>query len=451
MVTPDVGRAGTWKPNDPRYTEQWNFHRIKMEQAWPIAKGQGVVVAIIDTGVAFEQDHKCYLARDFKGTQFTDPYDFLHHDKHPMDDNGHGTHVAGTIAETTNNGEGVAGIAFEAKIMPLKVLSAEGVGRLSDVAAAIRYAADRGAKVINMSLGAPFPDRILHNACQYAFEKGVTIICAAGNRAQEGVSYPAAYPECIAVSALGPTGTLAPYSSWGPQIAISAPGGDKTQGEQAGILQNTYLDGQDDYFSFQGTSMAAPHVAGVAALILSQGIKDPREVRAILQKSAQPRGPRVKYGAGELDAAAAVESARRVTANYYTRLWLVGGLWFGCIAIAGLRRRYGTPGPWAGTIALSIGLFFPDLVMVWAGFGSPWNLLGHSVLIPAFLLIAEAESAAERRFYALLAAGLALHLGLDLWHGAAPLLGPVNWAALPWLWMNVAVGFGTFIAGLRKD
>lgn len=450
LVTPGGPERGSWKPNDPRYNEQWNFQRIKMEQAWPLTKGKGAVVAVIDTGVAFEQDHKCYLARDFKGTRFTDPYDFVHRDKHPTDDNGHGTHVAGTIAETTHNGEGVAGIAFEAKIMPLKVLSAEGSGRLSDVASAIRYAADRGANIINMSLGAPFGDRILRNACRYAFEKGVSIVCAAGNRGREGVSYPAAYPECIAVSALGPTGELAPYSSWGPQIAISAPGGDKTHGEQAGILQNTYLDGQDDYFFFQGTSMATPHVAGVAALVVSRGIKDPKEVRAILQKSAQPRGPREKYGAGELDAAAATRAAGAAAADYYGRLWLVGALWLGCLTIAGVRRRYGTPGPWAGTLALTIGLFFPDLVTAFAGFGSAWNLLGHSVLIPAFLLIAEAESPAERRFYGLLAAGLALHLGWDLWHGTAPLLGPVNWAALPWLWTNVVVGFGTFVAGLRR-
>src|SRR5262249_20209933 len=149
--------------------------------------------------------------------------------------------VAGTIAESTNNNEGVAGIAFEATVMPLKVLTAQGSGRMSDIAAAIRYAADHGANIINMSLGAPWPDAITRNACKYAREKAVTIVCAAGNSGGEGVGYPAAYPDCIAVSALGPTGELAPYSSWGSQVAISAPGGDKSRGEDAGILQNTVL------------------------------------------------------------------------------------------------------------------------------------------------------------------------------------------------------------------
>src|SRR6185503_6197842 len=127
-----------WKPNDPRYKEQWNFQRIHMEKAWDVTKGKGAVVAVIDTGVAFEKDSKCYRARDFDKTQFTDPYDFIFKDKHPTDDHGHGTHVAGTIAESTDNGEGVAGIVFEAKVMPLKVLTKEGYGRMSDIAAAIR-------------------------------------------------------------------------------------------------------------------------------------------------------------------------------------------------------------------------------------------------------------------------------------------------------------------------
>ena len=112
-----------------------------------------------------------------------------------------------------HNGEGCAGIAPEARIMPIKVLSKEGSGTTADIADGIRWAADHGANVINMSLGSPFPSAILHSACQYARKKGVTIVCAAGNSGQEGVGYPAAFPECIAVSATGPGGKLAPYSS----------------------------------------------------------------------------------------------------------------------------------------------------------------------------------------------------------------------------------------------
>ncbi len=500
-----------WTPNDPRFKEQWNFQRINMEKAWDVSQGKGVVVAVIDTGVAFEKDDKCYWARDFKDTKFVHPYDFVARDKHPNDDHGRGTHVSGTIAESTDNGEGVAGIAFKAQIMPLKVLTKEGYGKMSDIAAAIRYAADKGANVINMSLGGPFPDSVTRNACQYAFKKGVTIVCAAGNSGQEGVGYPAAYPECIAVSALGPTGKLSYYSSWGKQVAISAPGGDKQHGEEKGILQNTVLrkEGrsadsetieflsmvqrysfidmvngsretfwsiqrplrptneeppferevqdypskgsadsgfEDDYYFFQGTSMASPHVAGVAALIVSQGVKDPGEVKAILQKSARKAGPKEKYGAGELDAYAAAKTAGDTSQVYWERLALLGGIWFAGIGLGLFRRRGSGPSPINAAIALSVGMYLPDVITYLAGFDSIWNLLGHSVLIPAYLVVWEAESLKERRFLAVLALALTVHLGWDLARGTAPAME----AAMPWLWTNVVVGFGAFLTGLRR-
>lgn len=473
--TPEPDRGG-WKPNDPRYPEQWNFARIQVEKAWAHTRGKGAVVAVIDTGVALQYADRGYLCRDFKQTGFVHPYDFVNRDRNPMDDNGHGTHVAGTIAESTDNHEGVAGIAFEAKIMPLKVLTREGFGRMSDVAAAIRYAADKGAHIINMSLGSPFPDPITRGAIEYAHGRGVTIIAAAGNSGGQGVSFPAAYPQCIAVSALGPTGELAPYSSWGPEVAISAPGGDKTRGEEAGILQNTYLrqarrsaEGEDqtaqsdldpsrrpeetqvdDYFAFQGTSMATPHVAGVAALVVSMGVKDPQEVRAVLLQSAQPRGPKEKYGAGELNAGRAVAVAGAFARDYYARLWLIGALWLGCLAIGRIRKPHKTPAPWAATLALTIGLLLPDTIGAFASFGSLWNLVGHSILVPGFLLISEAESRAERRFYGMMAVGLIAHLGWDLLSGTAPFAGTLHWAALPWLWTNITIGLGVLLASLRR-
>ncbi len=440
-------------PNDPRYSEQWNFKRIGMEKAWDVTRGKGVVVAVIDTGVAFEKDSKCYLARDFGETKFTDPYDFVSKDKHPTDDNGHGTHVAGTIAESTNNGEGVAGIAYEATIMPIKVLTREGSGRMSDVAAGIRYAADHGADVINMSLGAPFADSVTRAACKYAYDKGVVIVCAAGNSGREGVGYPAAYPECIAVSAVGPKGDLTPYSSWGKEVSIAAPGGDKSLGEEFGILQNTYVwrggeSQEDGYFGFQGTSMASPHVAGVAALIISTGIHDPAEVKAVLERSASPKGPKAKYGAGELNAAAAVAAGVAGAGGAKGKGWLI----FACAGIAALAtamfRRKDSLAPLAAGAAVAVGIILPDIIQGMAGFGSGWNLLGHSAIVPAYLFFCESDSASERKWYGLLALGVGIHLVRDLFTASVPFFSGLDLGAMAWLWANIGVAGLAFLRGV---
>jgi serine protease len=444
-----------WKPNDPRYKDQWHLHRIGMEKAWEITKGRGAVVAVIDTGVAFETDDKCYRCRDFDRTRFVDPYDFTSRDRHPHDDNGHGTHVAGTIAESTDNGEGAAGIAFEASVMPIKVLRADGSGRMSDVAAGIRYAADKGAHIINMSLGAPFGDSVTKSAVQYAAKKGVTIICAAGNSGGEGVGYPAAYPECIAVSATGPTGTLAPYSSYGAQVAIAAPGGDKQRGEQFGVLQNTYFAGGgaqvDDYFYFQGTSMATPHVAGVAALIVSLGEKDPAQIRHILQKSATPKSDRKRYGAGELNAERAVALAKSSSADYSAKWLLASAVWAFAGVVALLRKRTGSRYmPWGSAFAVSLGLFLPDAVTMAAGQSSLWNIVGHSCILPALLVVSSSLPRRDLRFFGAMCAGLALHLLMDLWHGSAPFLPVLTGSELPWLWTNIIAGAMALYASMRR-
>ncbi|MFM7319924.1 MAG: S8 family peptidase [Armatimonadota bacterium] len=304
------------RPNDPRYDEQWNFRMVNAEKAWETTRGKGVLVAVIDTGVSGVDYRKGPACRDFNTTTVAKGYDFVNDDDQPYDDHAHGTHVAGTIAESTNNGEGVAGLAHEAVILPVKVLSGSGSGTSADIADGIRYAADQGAQVINLSLGSAFPDAVIHNACKYARKKGVTIVAAAGNSGKQGVGYPAAYSECIAVSAVGPTGDLASYSSWGKQVAIAAPGGDVsgTGNPADGILQNTNLSPRlggtgDDYYAFNGTSMASPHVAAVAALVVSRGVTDPAKVRDILCRTALPKGDAKKFGAGIVDAAKAVAAS----------------------------------------------------------------------------------------------------------------------------------------------
>ena len=174
-------------PNDPLYAKQWNMNMLHIEDAWKAADGKGAVVAVIDTGVAFEdyKDKKGVYHRvpDLAQTEFVPGYDFIDDDEHANDDHGHGTHVAGTIAQSTNNAEGVTGIAYKAEIMPLKVLSRSGIGNIADIAEAIVYAADHGAHVINMSLGGGGESLLMREAVEYAHNKGVTVVCAAAMRA----------------------------------------------------------------------------------------------------------------------------------------------------------------------------------------------------------------------------------------------------------------------------
>jgi serine protease len=436
-------------PNDPRYSEQWNFRMIGAEDAWTRSRGKGVTVAVIDTGVSIGPTRKGQACKDFNTTAFTKGYDFVNKDADPYDDHGHGTHVAGTIAESTNNDEGVAGIAFDATIMPLKVLSASGSGTAADIADAIRFAADNGANVINMSLGSRYPSDVIHNACKYARKKGVVIVCAAGNGFGEGVGYPAAFPECIAVSSVGPTGQIAKYSSYGKQVALAAPGGDMIDsGDPAdGILQNTnYPESQggkgDGYYAFQGTSMASPHVAAVAALIEAQGVKDPARVKEILLKSATPNGDSNKYGAGVLSASKATAKAAQTSAVKLRHLLVVG---LGCLMFTvggGRRRSWGLRAAMGG--ALALGMFGPDWWSSVVGADSAWNLLGFSALLPmaAYVLLRRGPGV---KVAGILALGMAVNLYAN-WHNDTLPFTTATFgdAALPWTFANLgaAVALG---------
>jgi serine protease len=285
-----------------------------MPEAWTRNQGEGVVVAVVDTGVT--------PVEDLGGTELVPGWNFVDNSADTRDDHGHGTHVAGTIAQTTHNGVGVAGVAYRAKIMPIKVLSAGGSGSVAGIAEGIQWATDHGARVINMSLGGPFYSQVLAKAVRYAHERGVVVVCAAGNDGRGKVSYPAANAGALAVAATQFDETTTFYSNWGKEISVAAPGGNTRvdqngDGVPDGVLQNTVTPGnidKQDYLLFMGTSMASPHVAGVAALLVSAGVRDPHVVKTLLEQTAhRPTAYRGKrdphYGAGIVDASAALAAA----------------------------------------------------------------------------------------------------------------------------------------------
>lgn len=312
-------------PNDPYYVYQWNFDNsvfggIGMEEAWNVSKGSGAVVAVVDTGIAYENYSVYKKAPDLANTCFVPGYDFVNNDTHPNDDESHGTHVAGTIAQSTNNGVGVAGIAYKACLMPVKVLDRFGSGSYADVADGIIWAVDHGADVVNLSLGGSASAQIIEDAVKYAYENGVTVVAASGNE-NAAVSYPAAYDNyVIAVGATRYDETRAPYSNHGSSLDVVAPGGDLSVNQNGdpygdGILQNTFNPNTKNpssfgYWFFEGTSMATPHVSGVAALVISNGnATTPNQVREAIQSTAEDKGAAgwdEYYGWGLVNAFAAL-------------------------------------------------------------------------------------------------------------------------------------------------
>jgi len=327
-----------FSPDDFFYAQgyQWNLDNpatggIHMEQAWELSTGTGVTVAVLDTGIAYEDYDIYQKAPDFAITKFVDGYDFINGDSHANDDNAHGTHVAGTIAQSTNNQIGTAGIAYNATLMPVKVLDANGSGTALSLSEGLHWAAENGAKIINMSLSFGFVNNTAYNpgttVCdeiKYAYDKGVTLVAAAGNEKKRSVAYPAAYEECIAVGATRYDENLAPYTNKGTALDLTAPGGDfkvdqNGDGWVDGILQQTFDPNSKDptefgYWFFEGTSMASPHVAGVAALVIaslidSGGDTNPANVRQILEATAEDHGASgwdTNYGWGIVDAYAAL-------------------------------------------------------------------------------------------------------------------------------------------------
>jgi len=322
---------------------------IGLEDAWDIDTGSAsIVVAVIDTGVAYQDfsdsnPANCYdifgilkkcsgapidtyvQAPDLANTNFLilPGSDFVNSDDHPNDDEAHGTHVSGTVAQSTDNSLGVAGVAFNTTIMPIKVLDANGSGLLDAIADGIEFAADSGADVINLSLGSEFDAPVMKAAVAHAFDSGVTVVTSAGNDFTTGndTQYPAAYDAyVIAVGATQYDETHAPYSSTGSYVDVTAPGGNNSvdqngDGFADGVLQQTFSVGNPSafsYFFYQGTSMASPHVAGLAALILSvDNSLTPTQVRNVIESTAEDKGDAGRddvFGHGIIDANAALLS-----------------------------------------------------------------------------------------------------------------------------------------------
>lgn len=332
-------------PDDSLYKYQWNFKAFKngvggginLEPAWDISTGNEVIVAILDTGVAYETYDNYIIAPDLENTNFVPGYDFVNNDAHPNDDNGHGTHVAGTIAQSTNNGRGVAGVAYDCSIMPVKVLAGNGSGTLQGLVDGIYYATNNKTDIISMSLGFPpgyYPGQALDDSLNYAYTNGVTIVAAAGNDNKGVVSYPAAYEKCIAVGATRYDGKRAYYSNYGNALDIVAPGGDvrvdqNKDGYVDGILQNTFGGDptQFSYYFYQGTSMATPHVSGVAALLIAEGAEGSDQVRAAIQNTAIDLGTSgwdQYYGYGLVNATAALEYITPISDNIKPTISNVG-------------------------------------------------------------------------------------------------------------------------------
>ena len=391
-------------PNDPEYFYQWHFPAVNAPSAWEISVGSGIVVAILDTGIAFEdypvpayeQGTVCegitayFRAPDFSGTTFVPGYDFVNDDNHPNDNSAHGTHVAGTVAQTTNNSIGTAGLAFDCSLMPVKVLDYQGSGSASELADGIYWATDNGAQVINMSLGwfpGYDPGVTVHDAVEYAYNHGVVVVASSGNWGTGTVAFPAAYPEVIAVGATKYDNQITDYSQYGPAQEVMAPGGDiyldeNGDGEVDGVLQQTFVghsfgppeilsDPTDfDYYFYDGTSMAAPHVTALVALMIANGQTGIENIRTILHETAVDLGEAGRddqYGYGLIDA-------------YHALTYSSGG----CAGVGGDTRPEGTagivtvsdnsPNPFAASTRFRISLIDPQEVSV-----TIHNVLGQRV------------------------------------------------------------------------
>ena len=324
---------------------QWNFagpFGVGAPEAWANAilagkpGARGVTVAVLDTGVAYANRPPYKISPDFVRSQFVKGYDFVDRDPYPFDRNGHGTHVASTIAEVTNNSFGLAGLAYGARLMPVRVLDRAGEGNATDIAAGIRFAARRGVPVINLSLefdaevtASDIPQ--LLDALAYAKGRGSLVVAAAGNEGSAKVAYPARARDVLSVGATTEHGCLSEFSNVGSGLDLVAPGGGADRALDGdvnckpedppgrNITQVTLLGDNVKKFglpdSYEGTSMAVPHVAATAALIIATGSAGATptagEIERRLEQTARDLGAvgyDRRYGWGLVDAGAATRA-----------------------------------------------------------------------------------------------------------------------------------------------
>ena len=287
------------RPNDPLLPQQWVFDTLRFPKAWKAETGttSPVLVGVVDTGVV--ATHPDLEGRLVKGR------DFIDGDDAPDDTNGHGTGVSGVIAANTDNREGIAGMSWGAKIMPLQACGEEGTCSMFAVVQAIVWAAAHDARVVNLSLGGALPScgRTVQAAAAFAAARGTLLVAASGNSAQQGnpTAYPAACDGFMAVGATDALDRWAPFSSYGPHVSVAAPG----VAVMASWSRQTSPEGTPGYAVVDGTSFAAPHVAGLAALLWSRH-RDwtPAQVRARIEQSAVDLGPEGRddwFGHGRID------------------------------------------------------------------------------------------------------------------------------------------------------